>query len=78
MIEAEAEVRRRLAESIHDGPVQELSSVDMMLAAAEQALERGDATQARAASSEARALTERNIRRCATRSSSSGRRRSTS
>jgi signal transduction histidine kinase len=31
-IEAEARVRRRLAESIHDGPVQELIGLDLMLA----------------------------------------------
>src|SRR3954465_1858613 len=39
-IEAEGDVRRRLAESIHDGPVQELVSLDMMLDAARRALER--------------------------------------
>ena len=35
-IDTEATVRRRLAEAIHDGPLQELTSVEMMLASAEQ------------------------------------------
>src|SRR3954451_9975351 len=39
-IEAEGGIRRQLAESPHDGPVQELVSLDMMLAAARRALER--------------------------------------
>ena len=41
-IDTEAMVRRRLAEAIHDGPLQELTSVEMMLTAAESALDRGD------------------------------------
>lgn len=60
-IEAEAEVRRRLAESIHDGPVQELVSLDLMLASLDQAAQRGDVAAIRERLSEARALTERNI-----------------
>jgi signal transduction histidine kinase len=58
---AEAEVRRRLAESIHDGPVQELVSLDMMLDAARRALERDDPTRATELIEEARHLAERNI-----------------
>ena len=58
-IQAETEVRRRVAEAIHDGPVQELIGLDMILAAAAQ---RGRPRQhrdaARAASSEARELAD--------------------
>ncbi len=60
-IEAEAQVRRRIAESIHDGPVQELVSLDLILAAAEQAATHGDQAGARDRLTEARALAERNI-----------------
>ena len=60
-IEAENEVRRRLAESIHDGPVQELVSLDLMLASLESATERGDAEAMRERLAEARSLTQRNI-----------------
>ena len=59
-IDTESEVRRRLAEAIHDGPVQELASVEMMLASAERALERGD-DSALEALREARQLTRSNI-----------------
>jgi signal transduction histidine kinase len=59
---AEAEVRRRLAESIHDGPVQELVSLDMMLDAARRALERDNPERATDLIEEARHLAERNIR----------------
>ena len=61
VIEAEAEVRRRLAESIHDGPVQELVSLDMMLDAARRAIDRGKHASAREMIEEARHLAERNI-----------------
>jgi signal transduction histidine kinase len=61
-IDTEATFRRRLAETIHDGPLQELTSVEMMLTAAEGALDRGDDAQGRAVISEARALTRSNIR----------------
>ena len=60
-IDTEASVRRRLAEAIHDGPLQELTSVEMMLASAEQALDRGDDARGRAVLTEARALTRSNI-----------------
>jgi signal transduction histidine kinase len=60
-IEAEGQVRRRLAESLHDGPVQELVSLDMMLDAARRALERGKPERATELIEEARLLTERNI-----------------
>ena len=61
VLEAESKVRRRLAEEIHDGPVQELASLDMMLEAVRRALERGDGARAAEVLEEARALTERNI-----------------
>jgi signal transduction histidine kinase len=60
-IEAEADMRRRLAESIHDGPVQELVSLDMMLDTARRALERDDPERATELIEDARLLTERNI-----------------
>jgi signal transduction histidine kinase len=60
-IEAEAQMRRRIAEAIHDGPVQELVSLDMMLDAARRALEKGDAARATDLIEEARGLAERNI-----------------
>ena len=60
-IEAEADVRRRLAEAIHDGPVQELVSLDLVLASLDQAAARGDSEAVRARLAEARELTERNI-----------------
>jgi signal transduction histidine kinase len=60
-IEAEAVMRRRLAESIHDGPVQELVSLDMMLDAARRALERDNPARATELIEDARLLAERNI-----------------
>ena len=60
-IDTEAMVRRRLAEAIHDGPLQELTSVEMMLTAAEHAMDRGDDKQGREVLSDARALTRKNI-----------------
>ena len=41
-LRAEHEIRRRVSESLHDGPVQELASVDMVLAAARNAAAQGD------------------------------------
>jgi signal transduction histidine kinase len=60
-IDTESTVRRRLAQAIHDGPIQELTSAELMLASAELALERGDEVEARGALSEARSLTRGNI-----------------
>jgi len=60
-IEAEARVRRRVAESIHDGPVQELVSLDLMLAAIDQAASRGDTELTRLRLADARELAERNV-----------------
>jgi signal transduction histidine kinase len=61
VIEAEGDMRRRIAESIHDGPVQELVSLDMMLDAARRALERDKPERATEIIEEARHLAERNI-----------------
>ena len=60
-IQAESEVRRRVAESIHDGPVQELIGLDMMLSAARRAASDGDPARAQELIDEARELAERNI-----------------
>jgi signal transduction histidine kinase len=60
-IEAEGQVRRRLAEALHDGPVQELVSLDMMLDAARRALERDKPERASELIEEARQVAERNI-----------------
>ena len=60
-IEAEGDMRRRIAESIHDGPVQELVSLDMMLDTARRALERDNPERATELIEDARLLTERNI-----------------
>jgi two-component system, NarL family, sensor kinase len=58
-MQAESEVRRRVAESIHDGPVQELIGLDMILSAA-----RGESDEQRVGNliDEARDLVSRNVR----------------
>jgi two-component system NarL family sensor kinase len=58
-MQAESEVRRRVAESIHDGPVQELIGLDMILSAA-----RGEPDEAQVGNliDEARDLVSRNVR----------------
>jgi signal transduction histidine kinase len=60
-IKAETEVRRRLAETIHDGPVQELIGLDMVLSAAGSAIEQGDSERTLELIGEARGLAGRNI-----------------
>ena len=60
-IQAESEVRRRVAESIHDGPVQELIGLDMVLSAARRASEEGDTSRAMEMIAEAHEVAERNI-----------------
>jgi two-component system NarL family sensor kinase len=60
-IQAESEVRRRVAEAIHDGPVQELIGLDMVLSAARRASEEGDTTRALEMIAEAHGLAKRNI-----------------
>jgi signal transduction histidine kinase len=61
-IQLEAEVRRRVAETIHDGPVQELIGLDMILASASKAASEGRDDDATRLLGDARELTERNIR----------------
>jgi signal transduction histidine kinase len=61
MIETESEIRRRVADSLHDGPVQELVSLDMMLAAVPAAIEHGKPEEVRDLLREAQAIAERNI-----------------
>jgi signal transduction histidine kinase len=60
-IQAETEVRRRLAETIHDGPVQELIALDMVLSAARRAAEQGERDRSVELLGEAHGLAERNI-----------------
>jgi signal transduction histidine kinase len=60
-IQADNEVRRRVAEAIHDGPVQELIGLDMILASARKAAADGRAADADALLKEARELTSRNV-----------------
>ena len=61
-IDAERDVRRRVAQSIHDGPVQELIGLGMVLSAATSAAERGQRQRVSELLGEARDLTERNLR----------------
>jgi two-component system, NarL family, sensor kinase len=61
-IEAESQVRRRVAEAIHDGPVQELIGLDMILGSARKAAEEGRREDAASLLDDARKLAERNIR----------------
>ena len=55
-------MRRRVAETIHDGPVQELIGLDMILASARKAASEGRGDDATRLLDDARELTERNIR----------------
>src|SRR5215218_1286241 len=55
-MQAESEVRRRVADSIHDGPVQELIGLDMILSAAHNAAEHGRGDEAAGLIGEARTL----------------------
>jgi two-component system NarL family sensor kinase len=61
-IQAENQVRRKVAEAIHDGPVQELIGLDMILASARKAAAEGRRDEASALLDDARELAERNIR----------------
>jgi signal transduction histidine kinase len=61
-LQAEGQVRRRVAESIHDGPVQELIGLDMILSAAGRAVDAGRPDEAETLIDEARELATRNIR----------------
>jgi two-component system NarL family sensor kinase len=61
-MQAESGVRRRVAEAIHDGPVQELIGLDMILSAARNAAEHGRGEEATGLIDEARELGMRNLR----------------
>jgi signal transduction histidine kinase len=61
-IRLEADVRRRVAESIHDGPIQELIGLDMILSSARKAAAEGRGADATSLLDEAQQLTERNVR----------------
>jgi signal transduction histidine kinase len=58
----EDEVRRHVADFIHDGPVQELIGLDLMLQGATRASERGDHARATQLIGQARELAEGNVR----------------
>src|SRR3954465_11602155 len=60
-IVGEDEVRRHVADFIHDGPVQELIGLDLILQGATRATERGDAGRATELINQARELAESNI-----------------
>jgi two-component system NarL family sensor kinase len=60
-IQAETEARRRVAEAIHDGPVQELIGLDMILSTAAREAEAGEPQRARELIDEARQLASRNL-----------------
>jgi signal transduction histidine kinase len=61
-IVGEDEVRRHVADFIHDGPVQELIGLDLMLQGATRASERGDTDRTNELIGQARELAEGNIR----------------
>lgn len=60
-IAGEDEVRRQVADFIHDGPVQELIGLDLLLQGAVRATERGDSARATDLIAQARQLAESNI-----------------
>jgi signal transduction histidine kinase len=61
-IVGEDEVRRHVADFIHDGPVQELIGLDLMLQGATRAAERGDTNRTTELIGQARELAESNVR----------------
>jgi signal transduction histidine kinase len=61
-IVGEDEVRRHVADFIHDGPVQELIGLDLILQGADKAVGRGDADRASELIAQARELAEGNVR----------------
>ncbi len=60
-IRAEQEIRRRVSDSLHDGPVQELIGLDMALAAAENEVARGGTPDVAAMLGDARETAARNV-----------------
>jgi two-component system NarL family sensor kinase len=61
IIEAGYEARREVAESLHDGPVQELVSADMKVTGAMNAAARGDHERTQMLLDDARDIIERNV-----------------
>jgi len=61
IIEAGYEARREVAQSLHDGPVQELVSADMKVTSAMNAAARGDQERAQMLLDDARDIIERNV-----------------
>ncbi|HEV2785022.1 MAG TPA: ATP-binding protein, partial [Solirubrobacteraceae bacterium] len=61
-LRAENEIRRKLSEALHDGPVQELIGLGMTLAAADAAAREGNRAEASVLIHEAREITDRNVR----------------
>ena len=61
-LRGENEIRRKLSEALHDGPVQELIGLGMTLAAADSAAREGNRAKVSALIHEAREITERNVR----------------
>jgi signal transduction histidine kinase len=60
-LEAESEVRRRTAEAIHAGPVQELIGLDMVLMSARKAVSEGRSDDAARLLADARVVAERSV-----------------
>jgi two-component system NarL family sensor kinase len=60
-LQTESESRRRVAEAIHDGPVQELIGLDMILAAASKATDEGRGDDAAQLLTAAREVAERSV-----------------
>jgi signal transduction histidine kinase len=61
-LRSENDIRRKLSEALHDGPVQELIGLDMTLAAADAAAKDDDRARLAPLIKEAREITERNVR----------------
>jgi signal transduction histidine kinase len=60
-LQTESETRRRVAEAIHDGPVQELIGLDMMLSSASRATAEGRDVEAAKLLDDAREVTKRSV-----------------
>lgn len=60
-LQTESEVRRRVAEAIHDGPVQELIGLDMMLSSASKATAEGRSDDAARMLADAREVAGRSV-----------------
>jgi signal transduction histidine kinase len=60
-LRSENDIRRKLSVALHDGPVQELIGLGMMLAAADAATAKGDGERAARLLDEAREVADRNV-----------------